>query len=74
MDWVLPTDEILAKVEKLAEEERKAADLKPAAVATGNGKTVYTDKSHKHFVSRLRRLAFHLRRHAKAVPSNPCGP
>jgi hypothetical protein len=74
MDWVLPTDEILAKVEKLAEEERKAADLKPAAVATGNGKTVYTDKSHEHFVSRLRRLAFHLRRHAKAVPSNPCGP
>ena len=74
MDWVLPTDEILAKVEKLAEEERKAADLKPAAVATGNGKAVYTDKSHEHFVSRLRRLAFHLRRHAKAVPSNPCGP
>ena len=25
MDWVLPTDEILAKVEKLAAEERKAS-------------------------------------------------
>ena len=25
MDWVLPTDEILAKVEKLAEEEREAS-------------------------------------------------
>ena len=24
MDWVLPTDEVLARVEKLAEEERKA--------------------------------------------------
>ena len=74
MDWVLPTNEILARVEKLAEEERKASALKPAAVTNGNGKTVPTDKSHEHFVSRLRRLAFHLKRHAKAVPSNPCGP
>ena len=41
MDWVLPTNEILAKVEKLAEEERKASALKPAAVTTGNGKTVH---------------------------------
>jgi len=74
LDWVLPTDEILAKVEKLAEEGRKASALKPAAVTIGNGKTVHTDKRHEHFVSRLRRLAFHLKRHAKAVPSNPCGP
>ena len=73
MDWVLPTDEVLAKMERLAEEERKASALKPAAVTIGNGQTVHTDKSHEHFVSRLRRLAFHLRRHAKAVPSNPCG-
>ena len=41
MDWVLPTDEILARVEKLAEEERKASALKPAAVTVGNGKTVH---------------------------------
>jgi hypothetical protein len=74
MDWVLPTDEILAKVERLAEEKRKASALKAAAVTIGNGETVHTDKSHGHFVSRLRRLAFHLKRHAKAVPSNPCGP
>jgi hypothetical protein len=74
MDWVLPTDEILAQVEKLAEEERKASALKPVGVAIGNGKTVHADKSHEHFVSQLRRLAFHLRRHSKAVPSNPCGP
>ena len=74
MDWVLPTDEILARVEKLVEEERKASALKPAAVTIGNGEAVRTDKSHQHFVSRLRRLAFHLRRHAKAVPFNPCGP
>jgi hypothetical protein len=32
MDWVLPTDEILAKVEKMAEEERRASASKPAAV------------------------------------------
>jgi hypothetical protein len=74
MDWVLPTDEILAKVEKMAAEERKASALKPIAVTIGNGKTVHTDKSHEHFVSRLRRLAFHLKRHSKAVPTNPCGP
>jgi hypothetical protein len=73
MDWVLPTDEVLAKVEKLAEEERNASALKPAAVTIGNGQTVHADKSHEHFVSRLRKLAFHLRRHAKAVPSNPGG-
>jgi len=74
MDWVLPTNEILAKVEKLAEEECKASALKPAAVTIGNGKTVRRDKNDEHFVSRLRRLAFHLKRNAKAVPSNPCGP
>jgi hypothetical protein len=74
MDWVLPTDEILARVERLAEEERKTSALKPAAVTILNGKTVHKHKGHEHFVSRLRRLTFHLRRHAKAVPSNPCGP
>jgi len=67
MDWVLPTDEILSRVEKLVEEGRKAAALqsvlRPAA-ANGNGKTVHNDKGHEHFVSRLRRLAFHLKRHA----------
>src|SRR5213596_4022776 len=46
MDWVLPTDEILAKVEKLAEEERKASALTPTTAANGNGKTVHADKSH----------------------------
>jgi hypothetical protein len=64
MDWVLPTDEILAKMERLAVEERTASALRPAVVAIGNRKRVHTDKSHEHFVSRLRRLAFHLKRHA----------
>ena len=74
MDWVLPTDEILAKVEGLAEEERKASALRPPPVIMGNGKAAQTEKSHEHFMSRLRRLASHLKRHGKAVPSNPCGP
>ena len=73
MDWVLPTDEILARAERLAEEQRKASELKPAAVIVGNGKTVHTDESREHFVSRLRRLAFHLKRHSKAVPPIPAG-
>src|SRR5215208_6368364 len=65
MDWVLPTNEVLAKAERLAEEERKTSAPKPSVVTIGNGKTVYRDKSHEHFVSRLRRLAFHLKRQAK---------
>jgi hypothetical protein len=64
MDWVLPTDEILAKMERLAVEDRTASALRPVVVAIGNLKRVHTDKSHEHFVSRLRRLAFHLKRHA----------
>ena len=64
MDWMLPTDEVLAKVEKMAAEERKASALKTAAVTSVNGKTGHSDKNHEHFVSRLRRLVFHLRRHA----------
>jgi len=74
MDWVLPTNEILAKMERLKEEESKAPALTPAAITIVNGQTVHHDKSHEHFVSRLHRLAFHLKRHSKAVPSNPCGP
>jgi len=60
-------------MERLAEEERKASALKPAALTIGNGETVHTDKSREHFVSRLRRLAFHLKRHAKLSPLIPAG-
>ena len=63
MDWVLTTNEILAKVEKLAEEERKASALQTVA-ANGDGEAVHRDKNHEHFVSRLRRLAFQLKRHS----------
>src|SRR5215470_11383969 len=53
MDWVLPTDEILVKVEKLAAEERKAAEPEPAAVITENAKTAPTVKAHDDLMSRL---------------------
>ena len=74
MDWVLPTDEILAKVEEKAAEERKAAKLKPAAAVVGNGKTAPTAKAHDDIRSRLLKFALPFKRYSKAVPSNPCGP
>src|SRR3954471_7299905 len=46
MDWVLPTDEILARVEKMAAEERKVSAIKAAAVTISNGKTVPSHKPH----------------------------
>ena len=64
MDWVLPTNEILAKMETLAAEESRASILSPVPVTKGNGKTVRIDTGHEHFVSRLRRLAFNLKRHS----------
>jgi hypothetical protein len=64
MDWVLPTNEILAKMETLAAEESRTSILSPVPVTRGNGKTVRIDTGHEHFVSRLRRLAFHLKRHS----------
>ena len=73
MDWVLLTDEILAKVEKTAAEKREASALKPAAVTIDNGKTVRTGKTHDDFMSRLLKFASPFKRHSKAVPSNPWG-
>jgi hypothetical protein len=64
MDWVLPTNEILAKVEKLAEEERKASAPKPAAVSIGNGKAVPSHKPHNDFMSRVLKFALPFKRHA----------
>ena len=58
MDWVLPTDEILAKVERVMAEERKASALEPAAATNGNGKKVQPTKERDDFVSRLFKFAF----------------
>jgi hypothetical protein len=64
MDWVLLTDEILAKVKQLAAEEKQASALQPTPAINGNGKAGPVDRGREHFVSRLRRFAFYLRRHA----------
>jgi hypothetical protein len=64
MDWVLPTDEILAKVEKMAAEECKAAERKAAAVITDNGKTVPTVKAHDDLMWRLIKFVLPFKRYS----------
>jgi hypothetical protein len=64
MDWVLPTDEILAKMEKMAADERKAAELKPAVVTTSNGETVPIGKVHGDLMSRLLKFALPFKRYS----------
>ena len=64
MDWVLPTDEVLAKVEEMAAEERKAAVLKPVAVTIGNGKTVPTAKPREDLISRLLKFVLPFKRYS----------
>jgi len=64
MDWVLPTSEILAKVEKRAEEERRARELSPAAVTTDNSKTVPSHRLRDDFMSRLLKFASPFKRYS----------
>ena len=56
MDWVLPTDEILAKVEMMAAEERKTAAPMPANY--GNGGAERSKRANNGIVSLLRNLRF----------------
>lgn len=63
MDWVLPTNEILAKVEMMAAEEREASSVRPPAGTNGYG-TERAGREHDDFVSRLRKFALHFTRHA----------
>jgi hypothetical protein len=64
MDWVLPTDEIIAKMEQMAAEERKTAELKSAAVITDNGKTAPTAKGHVDLMSRLLKFVLPFKRYS----------
>jgi hypothetical protein len=59
MDWVLLTDEILAKVEMMAAQERKTARL----VAANHEKAEpnAAKEGHNGIASRLRRFAFHFK-------------
>ncbi len=61
MDWVLPTNEMLVNVEKLAAEESEGSQMSSAA-GGGERNTVRLDEKQQHFVSRLRRLGLLLRR------------
>ena len=60
MDWVLPTDEILAKVERMIAEEREASVQR--TVSRGNGGHERGDSGHSGIASRLREFAFHFKR------------
>jgi hypothetical protein len=60
MDWVLPTDEILARVERMLAEEREAAV--PSPVSHGNAGDERSDSGHNGIASRLREFAFHFKR------------
>jgi hypothetical protein len=64
MDWVLPTSEILLKVERLVEEERKARQLPPAAVTTDNSKTEPSHRAREDFMSRLLKFASPFKRYS----------
>jgi len=64
MDWVLLTDEILAKVEQLAAEEKQASALQLPPVINGNGKAENSRRRHDNFISRLLKLAFPFRRYS----------
>ena len=62
MDWVLPTDEILARVQKMAAEERKAAE--PSQMNHKNGRLERAEKPYNDIASRWRKFAFHFKRSA----------
>lgn len=60
MDWVLPTDEILAKVEKMIAEERKAS---VTSLVNHRDRGANPDSSgYNGIASHLRKLAFHFKR------------
>ena len=62
MDWVLATDEIIAKFEMLEAEERKAAA--PAPMNHKNGRLERPERPHNGIPSRWRKFAFHFKRSA----------
>jgi hypothetical protein len=59
MDWMLPTDEILAKVEMMVAEERETAA--PTPTDHGNGGAERPERAHNGIASRLRDFAFHFK-------------
>jgi hypothetical protein len=63
MDWVLPTDEILARLEKAVAREREAASI-PITVTHRNGRHALGGSADNSIASRLRQFAFFFKRHS----------
>ena len=64
MDWVLPTNEVLAKVEKLVAEERETRELSPAAATADNSKKVPSHRPRDDFMSRLLKFTSPFKRYS----------
>ena len=59
MDWMLPTDEILARAEILATEEKEAATSRPVNQGRAPQRP---QKTHQGIASQLRNFASHFKR------------
>lgn len=59
MDWVLPTDEIIARFELMVAKERKAAELR---LARASGMPEPLKSEHDGIASRFLKFAFHFKR------------
>ena len=64
MDWVLPTNEVLAKVEKLVAEERETRELSPAAATADNSKKVPSHRPRDDFMSRVLKFTSPFKRYS----------
>lgn len=61
MDWVLPTDEILAKVERMAAEENRNTPPRAPAAAVVHVSTSPEKKGNNEFASMWRKLGLHFK-------------
>jgi len=64
MDWVLPTNEVFAKVEKLVAEERETRELSPAAATADNSKKVPSHRPRDDFMSRVLKFTSPFKRYS----------
>jgi hypothetical protein len=62
MDWVLPTDEMIAKVEAMAAEERKASLSSPPA--RPDGVFPRAEQEHSSIATLVHNLALRFKRHS----------
>jgi hypothetical protein len=62
MDWVLPTDEILSRVERLADEERRNIAMSSSVIAAVHASAAPDKQPDTGFASWWRKLELRLRR------------